>query len=140
MKKDLQYYYSECDIVENEFFEKMENFRKSFSLSEVSQMVIEDYNGRNNCDFKDFVYKYCEITHDFSDIYTIDEIYNYILKNYKVNGKTIEKVLINNEDILEIIKKYENYFYNNPNCNYPKIILENDKFYKIYEHQTDIKM
>ena len=91
MKKDLQYYYSECDILENEFFEKIENFRKSFSLSEVSQMVIEDYNGRNNCDFKDFVYKYCEITNDFSDIYTIDEIYNYILKNYKVNIKTIEK-------------------------------------------------
>lgn len=140
MEKDLlQYYYNECNILENEYFEKIENFRKNFSLSEVSQMVIEDYNGRNNCNFKDFI-KYCEITNDFSSIYTIDEIYNYILKNYKINGKTIEKVLLNNEDIFKIIKQYEDYFYNDSNCNYPKIILENDKFYKIYEQQTDIKM
>lgn len=129
-------YETGLDKLEKEYFDKINEFLKTFSLKEVCIMVIEDYNGRNNCVFRNFIYNNdCEIVCHFYDIYSKDEIYNYIISHYDVKGKTITKTLINESDIQHILEKY--YQYSN-DCN--TIYAENGKFYKVLEKQTDIEL
>ena len=87
MEKNLEYYNSEYNKLQNEFNKKIEKLQNSFSLKEVCNMIIEDYNENyKDISFDEYFKQECCLVDDFS--YTDNEIYNYIRKNYKFDYKT----------------------------------------------------
>ena len=139
MEKNLKYYNSEYEKLHDEFNEKVEKLQDSFSLKEVCNMIIEDYNENyKDISFDEYFEHECSLIEDFS--YTEKEIYNYIRKNYKfIESKEIEKELLDINVILNILNEY-NDDYGINDIEYDKIVVENNNFYCIkVNHKMEIK-
>lgn len=150
MKKNLKYYNNEKKKIDNDFDNKMiENYeyyknekekiiinhdnkikelQKSFSLKEVCNIIIEDYNENYKyITFDEYFKEECNLIND--SLYREEEIYTYIRENYKFIENKKEKELLN-IDIVKILNEYNDYFgLNDIKCN--EIIIENNNLYAL---------
>ena len=139
MEKNLKYYNSEYEKLHNEFDKKVEKLQDSFSLKEVCNMIIEDYNENyKDISFNEYFENECSLIEDFS--YTEKEIYKYIKEDCKfVENKEIEKELLDINVVLNILNEY-NDDYGIDDIEYDKIIVENNHFYTIkINYKMEIK-